>query len=70
MLREEGKNPFVLDSKEPVASFRDFIMAQVRYAALAKQFPEQAEELFELTEKNAKERYEEYKRIAAQSYGE
>ena len=68
VLQEEGKNPFVLDSKEPTASFRDFIMAQVRYSALAKQFPEQAEELFALTEKNAKERYEDYKRIAAQSY--
>ena len=70
MLKEEGKNPFVLDSKEPTASFRDFIMAQVRYSALAKQFPEQAEELFTLTEKNAKERYEDYKRMAAQSYSE
>lgn len=68
VLQDEGKNPFVLDSKEPTASFRDFIMAQVRYSALAKQFPEQAEELFALTEKNAKDRYEDYKRIAAQSY--
>lgn len=68
VLQDEGKNPFILDSKEPIASFREFIMAQVRYSALAKQFPEQAEELFALTEKNAKDRYEDYKRIAAQSY--
>ena len=68
MLKEEGKNPFILDSKEPTASFRDFIMNQVRYSALAKQFPEQAEELFELTEHNAKERYKEYKRMAEQVY--
>lgn len=67
-LMEEGKNPFSLDSKEPTESFRDFIMGQVRYSALAKQFPEQAEELFELTERYAKERYEDYKRLAAQSY--
>ena len=69
-LLEEGKNPFILDSKEPKASFRDFIMGQVRYAALAKQFPEEAEELFTLTERFAKEHYENYKRIAAQSYEE
>ena len=69
-LREEGKNPFILDSKEPKESFRDFIMAQVRYSALAKQFPEQAEELFALTEEFAKERYAEYKRLANQSYEE
>ena len=67
-LKEEGKNPFSLDSKEPTASFREFIMNQVRYSALFKQFPEQAEELFKLTEKNARERYEEYRRLADQVY--
>ncbi len=67
-LKEEGKNPFILDSKEPTASFREFIMNQVRYSALFKQFPEQAEELFKLTEKNARERYEEYRRLADQVY--
>ena len=61
---EEGKNPFTLDSKEPTESFRDFIMGQVRYASLAKQFPAQAEELFELAEENAKYRLESYKRLA------
>ena len=63
---EEGKNPFTLDSKEPTASFRDFIMGQVRYAALAKQYPEQAEELFKLAEENSKARLESYKKLAAQ----
>ncbi len=62
-VKEEGKNPFSLDSKEPTESFRDFILAQVRYSALAKQFPEQAEELFVLAEDSAKERYESYKRL-------
>ncbi len=64
MLKEEGKNPFILDSKEPTESFRDFIMNQVRYSALVKTFPAIAEELFEQTEKNAKERYEKYKEMA------
>ncbi len=67
-LLEEGKNPFILDSKEPKESFRDFIMGQVRYSALAKQFPQQAEELFALTEQFAKERYDNYKRMAQQVY--
>ncbi len=62
----EGTNPFTLDSKEPTESFRDFIMAQVRYSSLAKQYPEQAEELFELAEENAKARLESYKRMARQ----
>lgn len=64
MLKEGGKNPFSLDSKEPTASFRDFIMGQVRYAAIAKQFPDVAEELFNMTEQNAKERYKSYQRLA------
>ncbi len=62
----EGTNPFTLDSKEPTESFRDFIMAQVRYSSLAKQFPEQAEELFELAEENAKARLESYRKLARQ----
>ena len=66
-LKEEGKNPFTLDSKEPTESFRDFLMAQVRYAAIAKQFPDVAEELFNLAEKYSKERYESYKRLAQQN---
>ncbi|SCN21265.1 Pyruvate-flavodoxin oxidoreductase [Clostridium sp. N3C] len=65
-LKEEGKNPFILDSKEPKASFRDFILGEVRYASLAKAYPEEAEELFAKTEKDAMERLENYKRLANQ----
>jgi len=64
-LKEQGKNPFSLDSKEPAGGFRDFIMAQVRYASLAKEFPDHAEALFEKTEKDAMERYAGYKEMAA-----
>ena len=63
-LKEEGKNPFTLDSKEPTESFRDFILGQVRYSSLAKVFPEESEELYLQAEKNAKERYENYVRLA------
>ena len=63
-LKAEGKNPFTLDSKEPTESFREFLMGQVRYAAIAKQFPDVAEELFTMAEENANERYNNYKRLA------
>jgi pyruvate-ferredoxin/flavodoxin oxidoreductase len=63
-LKAEGKNPFMLDSKEPTGSFRDFIMDQVRYSSLAMEFPDDAEELFQLAEENAKERVEGYKKMA------
>ena len=52
-----GKNPFTLDSKAPSASYRDFIMGEVRYNALARQNPERAEELFAKSEKNAMDKY-------------
>ncbi len=68
LLKEEGKNPFILDSKEPKASFREFLNSEVRYTSLAKTFPEIAEELFEQAEKDAKERYETYKKMAEAEY--
>ncbi|MBQ8704234.1 MAG: pyruvate:ferredoxin (flavodoxin) oxidoreductase [Bacteroidales bacterium] len=62
---EEGKNGFHLDSKEPDWSkFRDFIMGEVRYNSLTKTFPQEAEELFVATERNAKLRYEGYKKLS------
>ncbi len=62
---DEGKNGFHLDSKEPDWSkFRDFIMGEVRYNSLMKTFPQEAEELFVATERNAKLRYEGYKKLS------
>lgn len=58
------KNPFVLDSKEPTADFKEFLMGEVRYASLAKAFPEAAEALFEKTQKDAMDRLAGYKKLA------
>ena len=63
-IEEEGKNPFVLDSKEPTYNFREFLMGEVRYATLVKQFPELSEDLYVQAEKDAKKRYATYKRLA------
>lgn len=63
-LKEEGKNPFILDSKEPTKPFRDFLDGEVRYTSLKKLFPERAEKLYEVAEENAKERYESYLTLA------
>ncbi len=57
-LKEEGKVPFQMDSKDPSTSYRDFIMNEVRYSSLARKFPEKAEELFAEAEKQAKAKYE------------
>ncbi len=66
LLAEEGKNPFALDSKDPSADFKEFLLGQVRYSALKKQFPDVADELFELAEKDARARLERYKRLSAE----
>lgn len=65
-LKDTGKNPFTLDSKEPTADFKEFLMGEVRYSSLAKAFPEQADALFEKTKKDAMERLEGYKKLANQ----
>ena len=62
-LAAEGKNPFSLDSKEPKASFQDFIMGEVRYASLKKQFPEVADKLFARAEKEAEDKIDYYKKL-------
>lgn len=62
--KAQGKNPFVLDSKDPTGNFQDFLNTEVRYTSLKQTFPEIADELFEKAEADAKERYETYKRMA------
>jgi pyruvate-ferredoxin/flavodoxin oxidoreductase len=63
------KNPFTLDSKEPDWSkFQKFINGEVRYSSLLKLFPEQAQELFEASEENAKWRYNSYVRFTKMEY--
>jgi len=63
-LKAEGKNPFILDSKEPTASFREFIESEVRYSSLKIAFPDEANKLFESAEEDAKRRLATYKRLA------
>ena len=70
MLEAEGKNPFTLDSKEPQwDKFEDFLKGEVRYASVMKQYPQEAEELFQAAKENAKWRYNNYKRLAKQQWG-
>ncbi|MBN1763807.1 MAG: pyruvate:ferredoxin (flavodoxin) oxidoreductase [Sedimentisphaerales bacterium] len=64
LLKEEGKNPLVLDSKEPVADLNEFIMGEVRYTTLVKQFPEEAKVLHERLADEYAERYKMYKNMA------
>jgi pyruvate-ferredoxin/flavodoxin oxidoreductase len=68
-LEAEGKNPFILDSKEPDWSkFQDFLKSEVRYTSLHQSFPKESEVLFKAAEENAKWRYKTYQRLAAMEF--
>ena len=64
-LADEGKNPFMLDGKAPSASYRDFIMGEVRYNSLTRSFPERAEKLFEKAERVAADKYAHLEKLAS-----
>ena len=56
-LIEQGKNPFILDSKAPTADYIEFIEGETRYSALKRAFPGKAEKLFSIAADNAVEKY-------------
>ncbi len=63
-LAEEGKNPFQLDYKEPDGTIHDFLMREVRYAALTKTFPDEAKKLHKRLENGVVTKYKTYKSMA------
>jgi len=63
-LKEEGKNPFSLDSKDPTESYKDFLLGEIRYKTLNASKPELAAQLFEKAEQDSKERLASYKHKA------
>ncbi|MFP4475753.1 MAG: pyruvate:ferredoxin (flavodoxin) oxidoreductase [Desulfatibacillaceae bacterium] len=64
LLADEGKNPFILDSKDPKEDLEKFLSGEVRYASLRKTFPDEAKRLTEQLKKEFAERLQEYKRMA------
>lgn len=68
-LEEEGKNPFSLDSKEPNwEAFQEFLKGEVRFASVMKQYPQEAETLFNACEDMAKKRYQSYIRMSKMEF--
>lgn len=64
LLKEQGKNPFILDSKEPTLDYEDFLKGETRYKALIAKDQELAEELFAQAKQNAIDTYNHYKLLA------
>ena len=64
LLAKEGKNPFTLDSKEPTANLREFLMSENRYTALKLIDEDRAEQFYQKAQKDCTERYEKYRALA------
>ena len=62
--KEQGENPFLLDSKQPTGDFQKYLLGQNRYASLKLSFPEKADALYAKAERDAKERLESYQNLA------
>lgn len=63
-LKEDGKNPFQLDSKAPSTSYVDFINSETRYTSLKLQYPAEAEKLFAEASEEAKHKYDKLVRMS------
>jgi pyruvate-ferredoxin/flavodoxin oxidoreductase len=63
-LKAEGKNPFILDSKEPTVDIADYMYNEIRFRALKQMEPERAVSLLDIARKDAKDRYAYYKYMA------
>jgi pyruvate-ferredoxin/flavodoxin oxidoreductase len=64
-LAAEGKNPFVLDSRDPKIAVKDYIYTEGRYRMLQQSNPEVAKQLLEEAQKAVMRRWQQYKQLAA-----
>lgn len=70
-LEKEGKNPLVLDCKEPKWDlYQDYLMGETRYLTLTKTNPDEAKALFEKNQWDAQRRWRQYKRLASLDFSE
>ena len=68
-LEAQNQNPFSLDSKEPQwDKFQEFLKGEVRYASVMKQYPAEAQQLFDAAQEMAKKRYASYVRASKMDY--
>ncbi len=68
-IKGTGKNPFILDSKEPDGTLQEFLSNEVRFAALEKSNPEESKRLRAKIEEEVKDRYQLLKGMAEQGVG-
>jgi pyruvate-ferredoxin/flavodoxin oxidoreductase len=62
--RGEFDTPFVLDSRKPNLTFKDFAATEGRFAMLQRAHPERAEDLFALAQADVDSRWQLYEQMA------
>ncbi|MBD3258205.1 pyruvate:ferredoxin (flavodoxin) oxidoreductase, partial [candidate division GN15 bacterium] len=69
-LIEQGKNPLLLDSKEPSISFEDYAYSENRFRTLLASHPERAKHLLELGQQDCDRRWNLYRQMAQMDYSQ
>jgi pyruvate-ferredoxin/flavodoxin oxidoreductase len=64
MLKAEGKNPFVFESRPPKGDVKEFLAGEKRYSSLRLTFPDVVDGYWEELEKDVQERYAFYKKLS------
>ncbi|MGI5950406.1 MAG: pyruvate:ferredoxin (flavodoxin) oxidoreductase [Brooklawnia sp.] len=64
VLRNEGRNPFLLDSPRPRISLHDYRKNELRYKMLDQSDPEEAARLLAIGQEHVQRRYTEYEMMA------
>ncbi len=68
-LKDAGKNPFTLDSKEPDGSLQDFLSNENRFASLEKSNPEESRRLRAAIEESVTKRYQMFRKMSDDGFG-
>jgi pyruvate-ferredoxin/flavodoxin oxidoreductase len=68
-LTAQGKNPLVVDSKEPTIRIEEYAYNETRYRMLLQSDEVRAEALMKLAREDAKGRWQLYQQMAAMHYG-
>ncbi|GHV95038.1 pyruvate-flavodoxin oxidoreductase [Spirochaetia bacterium] len=63
-LKDQGKNPFQLDSKDPTTSLEDFMYKEVRFKSLKAASPDRADALLAKAKAQTERVWKEYKYLA------
>jgi len=67
-LKEQGKNPFQLDSKDPTTNLEDFMYKEVRFKSLKAADQTRADKLLAISKANVERRWKELKYLAERPF--